>query len=188
MTTGRSPAWGWGFAFDAGGSGPWTAGYQLCVNQGTAPVILVRLIPADSGGAIGTAAGFPPQVSEVLHPVAGLAVMQQCNFNSSQPAVRTSTSELDVGVGKPAGSTGGGWSALTVDYRAGSTQYAVTFDAGLYVRGPNAPAAAGCNQPEPTHERRLRERATTTARSRVGKTCTNLVATESVVRRRRHGQ
>jgi hypothetical protein len=153
-----------GFSFDAdAGPGPWTIGYQLCVNQGTDPVILesiaptsgsgkglhflggyARLIPADSGGAIGDVNNFPPQVPEVLQPVDGFAVTQQCNFNSGQPPAPTSTSEVDVGVGKVAGSTGGGWSAFTVDYRVGSTQYVVTFDAGLYICGPTAPAAAEC--------------------------------------------
>jgi hypothetical protein len=154
-----------GFTFDAGsGSGPWTVGYQLCVDQGTDPVILesvtptsetgkglrflgafARLIPTDAGGAIAEQTGFPPRVLQTLQPVAGFAVTQQCNFNSNQPPAPTSTSEIDVGVGKVAGSTGGGWSAFTVDYRVGSTQYVVTFDAGLYVCGPTAPTAAQCN-------------------------------------------
>jgi hypothetical protein len=155
---------GGGFSFDAtGSSGPWTVGYQPCVNQASDPVILERVAPASeagpgvhflgafarlipgTGGAIGSMTGFPPQVPEVLHPVAGYTVTQQCNFNSSQPAAPTSTSEIDVGVVKAAGSTGGGWSGLTVDYRVGSTQYVVTFDADIYVCGPTAPAAAQCN-------------------------------------------
>jgi hypothetical protein len=67
---------GGGFAFDADTPGPWTAGYELCVQRGTDTVILesvtpaspsgaglrwlgafVRPIPA-SGGAIGTAPAF----------------------------------------------------------------------------------------------------------------------------------
>ncbi len=83
----------------------------------------------------------------VLHPVAGYAVAQQCNSSGGEPVGTASASELDTGVGRPAGSTGGGWSGLTVNYRVGSTQYVVTFDAGLYACGPGAPAASGCNQP-----------------------------------------
>ncbi len=156
---------GAGFTFDAdSGPGPWTAGYQPCIQQGTDPVILesiaptaeqgnglrligafVRLIPVDAGGAIGEIPGFPPQVSEVLQPIDGYAVTQQCNFNSSEPPVPTSTTEIDMGVANPVGSTGGGWSGVTVDYRVGATQYVVTFDAPLYICGPSAPAAAQCD-------------------------------------------
>ncbi|MGA7987255.1 MAG: hypothetical protein WCB51_02530 [Candidatus Dormiibacterota bacterium] len=155
-----------GITFDAGSTGPSTIGYQPCVNQGTDPVILegiapvsatgdglqflgafTRLIPADTGGAIGSEAGFPPHVLQVLQPVAGFAVTQQCNFNSDTPPVPTSTSEIDVGVGKPVGSTGGGWPGYAVTYRVGSTQYVVTLDGPVYICGPTAPAAAQCNHP-----------------------------------------
>jgi hypothetical protein len=153
-----------GFTFDADSTGPWTLGYQPCVNQGTDPVILesiapvsatgnslhllgafARLIPADTGGAIGSVTGFPPRVSQVLRPVDGFAVTQQCNFNSNTPPVPTSTSEIDVGVGRLAGSTGGGWPGYTVTYRVGATQYVATLDGPVYICGPTAPAAAQCN-------------------------------------------
>lgn len=153
-----------GFTFDADSTGPWTLGYQPCIEQGTDPIILesiapasetgnslhflgafARLIPVDTGGAIGSVGGFPPHVLQALQPVAGFAVTQQCNFNSNQPPAPTSTSEIDVGVSRLAGATGGGWSAYTVDYRVGSAQYVVTFDADVYICGPAAPAAAQCD-------------------------------------------
>ena len=93
-----------GFTFDADSTGPWTLGYQPCVNQGTDPVILesiapasetgeslhflgafARLIPADTGGAIGSVAGFPPHVMQTLQPVAGFAVTSAVQLQQ-QPA------------------------------------------------------------------------------------------------------
>ena len=160
------PLSGASFAFAPSDSGAWTSGYELCLEQGTDPVILesvspvdgggakpnflgafVRAIPADSGGAIGTVRGFPPTVSETLHADNGYQVTQHCNFSQPTPARPTSYTELDVGIGRPSPFTGGGWSGFTVAYRVGSTQYVATWDTGLYMCGPTAPAASGCNQP-----------------------------------------
>ena len=155
-----------GMALAPGDSGAWTIGDELCLEQGTDPVILeslspvngggaapsflgafVREIPGDAGGGIGSERGFPPVVSEKLYPVDGYQVTQQCNFNQPVPATPPPSIELDVGIARPPSFTGGGWSGWTVSYRVGSTQYVATFDGALYMCGPTAPAGSGCNPP-----------------------------------------
>jgi hypothetical protein len=155
-----------GMALAPSDTGRMTVGDDLCVEQGTDPVILeslspvggggaapsflgafVRKIPADSGFGIGSEQGFPPAVSERLYPVDGYQITQQCNFNQPASATRTASIELDVGIGRPSSFTGGGWSGLIVSYRVGSTQYVATFDGNLYLCGPTAPAASGCKPP-----------------------------------------
>ena len=157
---------GAGSAFASSTTGPWTAGYELCLQHGADPAIIESVSPAsvvDSGltylgafvreipgltaasthtGAIGDIAGFPPTVSETLHPVAGSPVTHQCAGNGPQSPY----TELDVGIGKPAHSTGGGWTGFTVDYRVGLTRYVVTWDTGLYACGPSAPGGQ-CSPP-----------------------------------------
>ncbi len=159
------PLSGASFSFAASDMAAWTSGYDLCLEQGTDPAILesvspvagggsapnylgafAREIPAGTGGAIGTEQGFPPAVSEKLYPIDGYQVTQQCNFNQSVNASRMAYIELDVGIGRPSSFTGGGWSGYTVNYRVGATQYVATWDTGLYMCGPTAPAASACNQ------------------------------------------
>ena len=165
------PLSGASFSLNAeSGSGPWTSGYELCLEDGPDAVILesispssdagtgldflgavVRVIHAGANDSIGEEAGYPPRVTEVLHPVAGYRVTQQCNFTlggkpNDQPQP-TTTAELDVGVGKPAVSTGGGWTGFNVAYRVGATEYIATWDTGFWICGPTAPAAASCEQP-----------------------------------------
>jgi hypothetical protein len=150
------------------GSGPWTSGYELCLEDGPDAVILESIAPTSKAGtglrflgavvrvihpgtndSIGEEAGYPPRVTDVLHPVAGYRVTQQCNFTrDGQPNGQPQpTTELDVGIGKPPGSTGGGWSGFNVAYRVGTTQYIATWDTGFWICGPTAPAAASCEQP-----------------------------------------
>jgi hypothetical protein len=157
-----------GMALAPSDSGAWTIGDDLCVEQGTDPVILesfslvagggqtpavlgafVREIPHAAGGGIGSEQGFPPAVSERLYPVDGYQVTQQCNFNQPTPAMPPPSIELDVGIARPPAFTGGGWTGITVSYRVGSTQYVATFDAPLYLCGPTAPATSACNPPTP---------------------------------------
>ncbi len=107
----------------------------------------VREIPSGASGGIGSEQGFPPVVSEMLYPVDGYQVTQQCNFNQATPAIPPPFIELDLGIGRPPSFTGGGWSGLTVNYRVGSTQYVATFDAPLFLCGPTAPTTSGCNPP-----------------------------------------
>lgn len=153
-----------GISLTSSEPGAWTIGDEFCVNQGTDPVVLESLSPVDGGGAtptflgafvreipagiaggIGTERGFPPAVSEKLFPVDGYQVTEPCDFNVPAPPPHPSV-ELDVGIGRPSGFTGGGWSGFTVSYRVGSTQYVATFDAPLYLCGPTAPGVSGCNQ------------------------------------------
>lgn len=144
------------FAFDGSTSGPWTAGYILCLQGGSDPVVMesvspastlgiglrflgafVREIPPDQStntGAIGTAAGFPPKTTEALKRLQGFRVTQPCDANPSHFTV----AELDVGLGRAAASPGGGWTGFTVDYAVGASQYVVTWDTGLYACGPGA--------------------------------------------------
>jgi hypothetical protein len=148
------------FAFASDTTGPWTAGYELCLQAGADPVMIESVSPASlvgdgltylgafvreipgltdtstRTGAIGNIAGFPPTVSETLRPVAGTPVTHPCTGNGPLSPY----TELDVGVGKPAHSTGGGWTGFTVDYRVGLTQYIATWDTGLYACGPSQPA------------------------------------------------
>ncbi len=162
---------GAGFSFNANDPGPWTSGYELCLQQGSTPAVLesvtpagtvgnglrylgayVRQIPADTvaasyTGGIAAIDGFPPKVNEALRPVAGFAVTRQCDYNVPNPPPLRSPAELDIGAGKPAGFTGGGWSGFTVTYRVGRTEYVVTWDTGLYACGPHAPAVAMCGAP-----------------------------------------
>jgi hypothetical protein len=146
---------GAGFAFDGSTTGPWTSGYELCVQQGSDPVVIesvtpatvidsglrylgafVREIPANASSQIGgNTAGFPPAVTEALHPVAGYPVTHPCDWSG----VRAAVTELDIGVGRVATTTGGGWTGFSVDYRVGATQYIVTWDTGLYACGSSAP-------------------------------------------------
>jgi hypothetical protein len=161
------PLSGASFAFDSTSTGPWTAGYELCLQQGTDPVILesvspasvvggglhflgafVREIPGDTStatrtGPIGNVGGFPPKVDEALEPVAGHAVTHQCDGNGPFSPY----TELDVGVGRLAGGTFGGWPGFTVDYRVGLTQYVATWDTGLYACGTSTPAPTPCAIP-----------------------------------------
>src|ERR1700722_17067623 len=103
-----------GMALAPTDSGAWTIGDDLCVEQGTDPVMLenfslvagggkaprvlggfVREIPHAAGGGIGSEQGFPPAVSERLYPVDGYQVTQQCNFNQPTPAMPPPSIELD---------------------------------------------------------------------------------------------
>jgi hypothetical protein len=160
---------GAGFAFASSTTGPWTAGYELCLDHGIDPAIIqsvspaslvgsgltflgafVREIPAGPSGAptsgsIGTVEGYPPTISGAHHAVAGYPVTHQCSTNGShQPFPYT---ELDVGVARAAHASGGGWTGFTVAYIVDSTPYVVTWDTGLYACGPGASVSALCAPP-----------------------------------------
>jgi hypothetical protein len=151
---------GAGFAFDASNTGPWTGGYVLCLQQGTDPAIVesvspastvgiglnylgafVRDIPADTGGGIEESEGFPPKVAEKLLPVPGYRVTLQCSWLGGQ-SPNNASAELDVGIGRRALATGGGWTGYTVAYVVDSTQYVATWDNGIFACGRDAPASA----------------------------------------------
>jgi hypothetical protein len=159
------------FAFDAGATGPWTVGYELCLQPGADPAILESITPVSAGGREpvflgayvvdppagtesliggGNVRGFPPATFGNLLPVAGYRVTQECNSSGGEPTGAPQvTSGLYVGVGTPAQSTGGGWSGYTVTYRVDATQYIVDWDTGIYICGPTAPASSGCNPATP---------------------------------------
>jgi len=113
----------------------------------------VRVIPADTlagtyTGGIASARGFPPKVTESHHPVAGFTVTRLCEYSDPNAPQPGAMAELDVGAGKPAHFTGGGWTGFTVTYRVGSTEYVVTWDTGLYACGPGTPALTSCGTPD----------------------------------------
>jgi hypothetical protein len=110
------PLSGAGFSLDSqSGSGPCTSGYELCREDGPDAVTLgsispasnvgtglhflgavVRVVHAGANNAIGVEAGYPPRVTEVLHPLAGYRVTQQCTFTrdgqpNGQPSRRRSS-------------------------------------------------------------------------------------------------
>ena len=156
------PYGGSGFSFTPTDPGPWTQGYELCLAQGIAPAVVERISPATVAGggltylgafvrqystahgyndALAETNGFPPPVSGVLHPAIGFPVTTACAATGVPPIY----TELDVGFGKPAHSTGGGWTGINVAYRIGATQYVVTLDYNVYSCGPSAPAVAACD-------------------------------------------
>jgi hypothetical protein len=161
------------FAFASSTSGPWTAGYELCLQPGAGPVIIESISPASevggglnylgayvremtpdtsvatSTGGIGDVQGFPPNATQTLHPVAGYRVTHECSWEGAQSATYGSSphTELDVGIGRRAPAAGGGWTGFTVTYSVGSTQYVVTWDTRLYACATGAPLSAGCTPP-----------------------------------------
>jgi hypothetical protein len=158
------------FAFASSTPGPWTAGYQLCLQPGADPAVIESISPAaevgsglnylgayvreiapdtsvtSSTGGIGEVQGFPPNVTQTLHPVAGYRVTHRCSWEEAQSATTASSpsTELDVGVGRRSPSAGGGWTGFTVAYSVGSTQYIATWDTGLYACGSGRPVSAMC--------------------------------------------
>jgi len=155
------PYGGSGFSFTPSDPGPWTQGYELCLAQGIVPAVVERISAASVAGsgltylgayvrqystaqgynnALGGMKGFPPAVPGVLHPADGFPVTTACTTTGVPPVY----TELDVGFGKPAHSTGGGWTGIDVAYRVGATQYVVTLDYSVYSCGPSAPAIASC--------------------------------------------
>ncbi len=145
------------FSFFDNDPGPWTVGLQLCIAQGTQPAFIERVYPDTTAGdglrSIGTLAralhrgdesvgeigGFPPRVAGPLVPAAGIPVTQPCSAMA-----RGDHTELLIGIGKPPGSTGGGWVGIDVAYRVGPRQYVVTLPESYYSCGPSLPATAGC--------------------------------------------
>jgi hypothetical protein len=101
----------------------------------------VRDLPADTGGGIEESEGFPPKVAEKLLPVPGYRVTRQCSWLSGQ-SPNNASAELDVGIGRRAFATGGGWTGYTVAYVVDSTQYVATWDNGIYACGRDTPASA----------------------------------------------
>jgi hypothetical protein len=160
------------FAFDPSTPGPWTAGYELCLQPGAGPATIETVAPAgvvgndasylgayvreitpesattDSSPGIDTGEGFPPKVTQRLHPVAGYRVTHECSWEGPQPANPLAPyTELDVGMGRQTPSSGGGWTGYTVTYVDDSTQYVVTWDTSLYACTSGAPVAAVCAPP-----------------------------------------
>jgi hypothetical protein len=147
------------FSFFDNDPGPWTVGLQLCLAQGTGPAIIERVYPEETVGAgfrfvgalaheidlgagsIGEIGGFPPRVAGKLVPASEFPVIYPCSPKAHGPYT-----ELLVGIGKPPGSTGGGWVGIDVAYRVGARQYVVTLPQSYYACGPSAPAAAACDQ------------------------------------------
>lgn len=152
-----------GFAFREDDPGPWTMGYKLCVMEPGKSAVLESVYPAHAvgsglqllgarvrefqypwgGSGIISQEGYPPDLPGPSHPLRGYVVQSPCG--DSAPGAEYT--ELDVGVGKPAGSTGGGWNGIDVAYRVGSQRYVVTFDDFVDSCGPEAPAYAGCSGP-----------------------------------------
>jgi hypothetical protein len=161
------------FALDSSTAGPWTAGYELCIQPGADPAIIESISPASqvgsglnylgayvreiepdtsmttSTGGIGEVQGFPPKVTQRLHPIAGYRVTHECSWEEAQSAANASSpyAELDVGMERRAPSAGGGWTGFTVAYSIGSTQYVATWDSGAYACGTGAPVSAMCTPP-----------------------------------------
>lgn len=152
------------FAFDAGATGPWTAGYELCLEPGSDAAVLESVSPVSAGGPElvflgafvrdpafgigGIVRGFPAAMPGAREPVSGYRVTQECDSSGGQPTGAPQvTTELDIGIGTPAQSTGGGWSGYTVAYHVGTTQYVVDWDTGIAVCGPTAPASSACTPP-----------------------------------------
>jgi hypothetical protein len=163
---------GAGFAFDPSTSGPWTAGYDLCLQPGAQQVTIESVTPASEVGAglnylgayvreivpdtstttntggIGSLDGFPPKVTQALHPVRGYRVTHECTWEESQPPSSMGPyTELDVGVGRRSLSADGGWTGFTVTYVEGLTQYVATWDTDLYACGTGTPTVAMCTPP-----------------------------------------
>jgi hypothetical protein len=163
---------GAGFAFDSSTSGPWTAGYELCLQPGADQVIIESIAPASEVGAglkylgayvreivpdtstttntggIDTGSGFPPTVTQTLHPVRGYRVTHECSWEESQPpSSQGPYTELDVGVGRRSLSEDGGWTGFTVTYVEDLTQYVATWDTELYACGTGPPTVAMCAPP-----------------------------------------
>jgi hypothetical protein len=136
------------------GKGPWTFGQELCLAQGNAPAVIesiepvradgsgyefvgamIREFPFASNESILEEAGFPPSVTQALHPAVGYAVTTACS-STGPPAHYT---ELDLGFGRGAGSDGGGWTGVKVSYKVKAKQYVLTLDDEIYVCGPAIP-------------------------------------------------
>jgi hypothetical protein len=161
---------GAGFAFDPSTPGPWTAGYDLCLQPGADQAIIESVVPASavgtgldnlgayireivpgqsSSGGIDTSSGFPPKVTQTLHPVHGYRVTHECSWEGSQPPSPAAPyTELDVGVGRRSLSADGGWTGFTVTYVEDLTQYVATWDAELYACGIGPPTVAMCAPPD----------------------------------------
>lgn len=161
------------FTFDSSTPGPWTSGYSLCLQPGADPVTIESVSPASevgsglnylgayvreiqpdtsmttSTGGIGTVQGFPPKVTQTLHPVAGYRVTDACSSEGAQSAtsVFPAYTELDVGIGRRAGPAGGGWTGFTIAYSVGSTQYVATWDTAIYACGTGTPVGTMCTPP-----------------------------------------
>jgi hypothetical protein len=136
------------------GKGPWTVGQELCLAQGTTPAVIVSVAPvrADGSGYVYVGAlvrefrfasnesildvsGFPPHVTQALHPVAGYAVTTPCSDTGPPP----NYTELDLGFGRGTGSDGGGWTGLKVTYEVGNQRYVLTLNNEIYVCGSAIP-------------------------------------------------
>jgi hypothetical protein len=144
------------------GKGPWTFAQELCLAYGDAPAVIESIEPARADGSgyafIGALArefpfasnesilevsGFPPSVTQALHPAVGYAVTTACS-SSGPPADYT---ELDLGFGRGTGTDGGGWTGLKISYRGAAQKYVLTVNDEIYVCGsaiPDVQVREGC--------------------------------------------